>query len=91
MKMLTAGFTLIELLISSAIAAMLTGLLFFAFSQTSKLIPKLDSYDDVYSKATLLNTQLERDLSGAFVPNEYYVRKKKEKDAAAEKKEKKKI
>jgi hypothetical protein len=67
---------------------MLTGLLFFAFSQTSKLLPKLDSYDDVYSKATLLNAQLERDLSGAFVPNEYYVRKKKEKDAAAEKKEK---
>lgn len=81
------GFTLIELLISSAIAAVLTGLLFFAFNQSSKLLPVLDSYDDVYTKATLLNTQLERDLSGAFAPIEFYVRQKKEKEAAAQKQE----
>jgi prepilin-type N-terminal cleavage/methylation domain-containing protein len=72
------GFTLIELLIVSLIATVLLGILFFVFSQTNQLMPTLDSYDDVYTKASILNMQLERDYSGTFAPNEYYERQKKQ-------------
>lgn len=72
-----SGFTLIEVLISSAIASLICGILFFAFNQSSKLLPVIDSYTDVYTKAAILNMQLERDLSGVFAPNEYYARQKK--------------
>lgn len=83
-----SGFTLIELLIATAIAAMLAVLLFASLYQINRYIPVIDTTTDVYEKAALLNAQLERDLSGVTVPNEYYVRQGGQQEGQPEQKKK---
>lgn len=70
------GFTLVEILLASAIATVLSGLLFVVVSQLSSSIPVIDRRADTYEKASIVNAQLERDLSGVSAPNEFYARQK---------------
>ncbi len=70
------GFTLVEILLASAIAAVLSGLLFTVVSQLNRSIPIIDRRADTYEKASIVNAQLERDLSGVSAPNEFYARQK---------------
>jgi prepilin-type N-terminal cleavage/methylation domain-containing protein len=70
------GFTLVEILLASAIAAVLSGLLFAVVSQLNRSIPIIDRRADTYEKASMVNAQLERDLSGVSAPNEFYARQK---------------
>jgi len=62
------GFVLIELLLATAISAMLGAVLFSAFTQINRLIARTEVIMNVYTKAALLQHQLETDLQGAFVP-----------------------
>ncbi len=68
------GFTLIELLIATFIASILGVLLFSALYQVNRFVPLVDNTTSIYEKAALINAQLERDLSGATAPNEFYYR-----------------
>ncbi len=86
------GFTLIELLIATFIASILGALLFSALYQINRFVPVVDNTTAIYEKATLINAQLERDLSGTTAPNEFYYRqpepdKKKSAEAKANKDE----
>lgn len=74
------GFTLVEVLLASAIAAIMTGLLFLVVRQLNSSVPIIDRRADIYEKAAILNAQLERDLSGITAPNEFYARQKTAKD-----------
>ncbi len=74
------GFTLVEVLLASAIAAIMTGLLFMVVRQLNSSVPVIDRRADVYEKAAILNAQLERDLSGVTAPHEFYARQKTAKD-----------
>ena len=64
------GFTLIELVISLAIAAIVGVSLTMLLNQSYAAQKKVDSISYFYSRATLLFTQLERELMGAMVPIE---------------------
>lgn len=74
------GFTLVEVLLASAIAAIMTGLLFMVVRQLNSSVPVIDRRADIYEKAAIVNAQLERDLSGVTAPNEFYARQKLAKD-----------
>lgn len=68
--MITRGFTLIELIISLAIAAIVSVSLTMLLQQSYASQKKLESLTHLYSRATLVFTQLERDLMGATIPIE---------------------
>lgn len=68
--MIQRGFTLIELVISLAIAAILGVSLTMLLNQSYASQKRLESITHLYSRATLLFTQLERDLMGATIPIE---------------------
>lgn len=68
--MIHRGFTLIELIISLAIAAIVSLALTTMLNQSYASQKKLESLSHLYSRATLLFTQLERDLMGATIPIE---------------------
>jgi prepilin-type N-terminal cleavage/methylation domain-containing protein len=70
------GFTLVELLIATAVASILGAFLFAAVYQINRGVPRIDTLTYVNEKAAILNAQLERDLSGVTVPNEFYARQK---------------
>ena len=71
---MSSGFSLVELLIATFIASILGALLFTALYQMNRFVPRIDNTTAVYEKAALVNAQLERDISGATAPNEYYYR-----------------
>jgi len=85
------GFTLLELLIATLLASIVAGILFAALYQVNRFVPLIDSMTGVAERAALLNAQLERDLSGATVPLEFYTRQPKKEEpkqpGQAEKKE----
>ncbi len=83
------GFTLIELLVATFIAGLLSVLLFAAVYQINRFVPVIDSMTDLYERAALVNAQLERDLSGVTVPNEYYARMPKKEAVKKEGEQKK--
>lgn len=82
------GFTLIELMIATFIATVLAALLFTSLYQINKFVPALDSLTQMNEKAALVHAQLERDLSGATVPQEYYTRQSGAPAQPAQKEEK---
>lgn len=63
-----AGFALIEVLLSSAIAAMLSLLLFGILDQVNRLTTWSNSTMNKTIIGISIYNQLERDLAGAFVP-----------------------
>ncbi len=64
------GFTLIELLIATALASILSATLIVLWQQMNQMRSRVDRYADMYQRATLVCAQLERDISGVFVPVE---------------------
>jgi prepilin-type N-terminal cleavage/methylation domain-containing protein len=64
------GFTLLELVISIAIAAILSLSLTMLLNQSYASQKKLENLTQLHERATLLFTQLERDLMGATIPIE---------------------
>jgi len=64
------GFTLIELLIATALASVISALLIAMWQQMNQVRSRVDRYADMYQRAALVCAQLERDLSGAFLPVE---------------------
>lgn len=71
-----SGFTLIELLIATFIASILGVLLFSALYQINSVVSRVNTTTSIYEKAALINAQLERDLSGATAPFEFYYRQR---------------
>jgi len=65
-----AGFTLIEVLLATAIASIAGLLLTNAMFQVQRTRARVDQYTDLFSRAALLQHQLARDISGAFIPVE---------------------
>lgn len=63
------GFILIELLIATLIAGMISILLLTALQQTNKFQSVIDNNIDIYTRATIFHHQLEKDITGAFVPD----------------------
>jgi len=74
------GYILLELLIASSISTMILAMLYNAFSQTNIAVLNMDRMASIDVRILLLQNQMERDISGAFVP---FMRKKKSASAKA--------
>jgi len=66
------GFTLLEVMIATAIASVLSVSLFVALRQTMGFQRATDTIVDAYSKAAVIQNQMERDFMGFFVPIQAY-------------------
>lgn len=64
------GFSLIELMISLTISAMIIAGLFSTLSQVGLAENTITSVTDAHQKAAILFTHLERDIMGAFIPEQ---------------------
>lgn len=73
------GFTLIEVLIATLIAAILGGLLMSTYYQVNRSAQSMDNLITTHERLVLIAHQLERDISGAFIPRTFG--KKEEKPA----------
>lgn len=73
------GFTLIELLVAMAVASLIGVALFMSLLQTNRAVRIVDETVDFSSRAVLVSHQMEKDISGAFIPEEG---RKKKKEAA---------
>ncbi len=62
------GFALIELLLTIVVSSLLATALFTVIFQTNQLRQTVANITSIYSRASLLQSQLERDLMGAFIP-----------------------
>jgi len=77
------GFTLIEFAISLLLAGILTTLVFQAVSVINSAVLRSDSIIDLDTRIAIINNQLQKDISGIFVPIQAHDKKKdaKKKDA----------
>jgi len=64
------GFIILELLIAFAISSVVMGGLFTIINQTNQAVEVMDRIASIDIRTLLLQSQLERDLSGAFIPQE---------------------
>jgi prepilin-type N-terminal cleavage/methylation domain-containing protein len=78
-----SGFSLVELLISMVIASMLSIILFGALWSINRSATQIENLVQEYEKALLINNQLDRDISGAFIPVQAEKKKEEEKKAEA--------
>lgn len=62
------GFTLLEVLIATAIASMLTTAIFFSYNQINKAVRSITNVTDLYETAILIEQQITKDITGAFIP-----------------------
>ena len=62
------GFMLIEVMIASLIATMVAAALFVSINQINKYSLVVDDYTGIYTHAAIVHKQLERDLTGFFIP-----------------------
>lgn len=62
------GFTLIELLVALVISSMIISSLFLVFFQTQRVALTTQNVIDLDTQFSVLNNQLEKDVSGIFVP-----------------------
>lgn len=85
------GFTLIELIIGMAISAAVSVVIFVSFNQTQKSSTRIDEIISLDSRVSVLQNQLEKDITGVFVPNSMVPKpnEKVEQKAKKESKEKK--
>ena len=86
-----AGFTLIELLLAVSFSGVLITLLFTSFFQINRSTLLTQDLIDMDMRFNVVQNQLEKDLTGAFVPVQAIVQEKKEdkpKEQEAQKKEK---
>lgn len=66
--MMHKGFTLIEVLFATAIAATISVLLIGLWNQMVQSQIRVERFTDIYGRAALYNAQIQRDISGAFIP-----------------------
>jgi prepilin-type N-terminal cleavage/methylation domain-containing protein len=66
--MIRKGFSLLEVLLATAIAASISALLIGLWNQMVQSQVRVERFTDIYSRAALLNAQMQRDISGAFIP-----------------------
>lgn len=85
------GFVLVELLLATVIAGIISIALFSAFYQVNLFVNVADDFIDIYSKATLVHHQLEKDLVGTSIPVEASAQPKEKKDEKKEQKPFKKL
>ena len=80
------GFALIELIVATLIASMVAGILLAALSQGNRFQLIIDNTIDFSSRISIVTHQLEKDLSGAFIPTQAEPQKdqKKEESPAEE-------
>jgi len=64
------GFVLIELIIATLIAAMISGVLLTALYQSSRIQIAVDDAIDMSERIAIIANQLEKDVAGAFVPEQ---------------------
>ncbi|MFC1845563.1 type II secretion system protein J [Candidatus Dependentiae bacterium] len=62
------GFVLLEIIIAIALASLIGAGVFSSFFQVNKAYKSADNIIDIDAKAGLVQHQLDRDISGAFVP-----------------------
>lgn len=65
------GYVILEVLISTVIAAVLSTGLMTTIMQITDVQTVVDSVTSIYGRATIFQSQLEKDLMGAFVPAQY--------------------
>lgn len=80
------GFSLIEVLVAMFIASMLAIILFSVFFQSNRTVKIIDNIIDIDMQAVVATHQLEKDISGAFVPRSKKKQKKKEEEPPQEQK-----
>lgn len=83
--MKSVGFTLLELVISIAVAGILMVSLSLFLSQTSSYQNFVEDRATVYTRASVLLHQLEKDVAGAHVPIENILYEKQKKEAQQQK------
>jgi len=74
------GFILLEVLIASAISTFILAMITSVVYQTNNSFARMSKISSIEMRALLIQHQMERDLSGAFVP---YVRKEKKEQSTA--------
>lgn len=62
------GFVLIEVLLAAAIATVIGAALFTSLYQINRFTTIVDYYADVWTKASIVHRQIEKDLLGVFIP-----------------------
>ncbi len=62
------GFMLIELIIATLIASMVAGVLLAALFQSGRVQTSVDTIIDLSVRVGVVSNQLEKDLSGVFIP-----------------------
>lgn len=91
----THGFSFIELMVGLLITSILSIALYQVFRQTQNSTQSIQSLMDYTVEVPVVYNQLEKDLTGLFIPERYYKQlraaEKKSEQKTAEKKEKKKI
>lgn len=85
-----AGFTLIELIIGMAISAAVSVVIFVSFNQTQKSSTRIDEIISLDSRVSILQNQLEKDITGVFVPNSMVPKPNEKADQKAKKESKEK-
>lgn len=81
------GFTIIELLVATMVASILGTLLVQMLFQVNRVSTTADDRMTTDERAMVMFTQLERDLSGAFIPEQKEPEEKKDSEKSDEKKE----
>lgn len=64
------GFTLIELIIGIAVSSIISIILFNSFSQTYKTVNTIDNLIFMDRRISVLQNQLEKDITGIFMPEQ---------------------
>lgn len=78
--MIKSGFTLLELIISLAIAAILSVCLTMFLAQSNKYQVAVQDRTSVYTRASVVLHQLEKDLSGAHIPIQNIISQQQEEE-----------
>lgn len=65
------GFTLLEIILATALAAMISVALIFMTQQMSGTLIRVDRISDLSIRASMLQNQMERDITGAFAPTDF--------------------
>ena len=62
------GFTLIEVMLAFAITAILSGMMYMCLDQTQRVVAMVENITNTQMRAIIVQRQLVRDISGAFIP-----------------------
>jgi prepilin-type N-terminal cleavage/methylation domain-containing protein len=66
-----SGFTLLEIILATAIAALISVMLIIMLQQMNNTLARVDRTSDIHMRASLLQNQMERDITGAFAPMDF--------------------